>query len=397
MPRIEIAGYWLSQRPRSRMWYATWFDKRTRQTKRHSLGVDDVREAEVRLAEFVAKRSQPHNQEPTETALAAVLLRYWHGHASKIASHVQARIALSLWNDFWCEATISELSIARQEEFVLWLKDRGYKNAYVSRVISVGRAAVNRAWKRQEITSVPFIIDEPDRSDGKEPYRLAKDEMRRLLAVAREWPHLFTFCMIALNTLGRPDAVLDLSPFQVDLEDRRIDLNPRGRKQTKKYRPVVPITDTLVPFVTPRNVSRFVNWHGKPIKSIKKVFATMVKAAGLPSEITPYSLRHTMAAELRRRSVPMWEVEGLLGHKRARITDTYARFDPDYLSNGSRAIDAYFADLGLTFPESNLNRVPLALHSAKTRSPAVSDKPKKSGVWMVGATGIEPVTPTMST
>jgi len=379
------------------MWYATWYDQRTRQTKRLSLGVEDVRDAEVRLAEFVTMRSQPRNQEPTETALAAVLLRYWHGHASKIASHVQARIGLRLWNEFWGEATISELAIGRQEEFVFWLKSRGYKNAYVSRVLSVGRAAVNRAWKRQEITSAPFIIDEPDRSDRKEPYRLAKDEMRMLLITAREWPHLFTFCMIALNTLGRPDAILDLSPFQVDLEDRRIDLNPRGRKQTKKYRPVVPITDTLMPFVTPRNESRFVNWHGKPIKSIKKVFATMVKAAELPSDITPYSLRHTMAAELRRRSVPMWEVEGLLGHKRAGITETYAQFDPDYLSNGSRAIDAYFADLGLRFPQSNVNCVPLALHSAKSRSPADSDWSKYSEGWMVGATGIEPVTPTMST
>jgi integrase len=397
MPRIEIAGYWLSQRPRSRMWYATWFDKRTRQTKRRSLGVEDIREAEVRLAEFVVRHSQPRNVEANEAALATVLLRYWHGHASKIASHVQARIALALWNEFWAEATISELSIARREEFARWLKDRGYKNAYVSRVLSVGRAAVNRAWKRQEITSAPFIIDEPDRSDEKAPYRLTRDEMRRLLATAREWPHLFVFCMIALNTLARPDAVLDLSPFQVDLEDRWIDLNPRGRKQTKKYRPVVPITDTLLPFVTRRDVSRFVNWHGKPIKSIKKVFATMVRAAGLPSEITPYSLRHTMAAELRRRGVPMWEVEGLLGHKAGGITETYARFDPDYLSKGSRAIDAYFADLGLTRPESNANCVPLALHSAKSRLPANSDLSRYSEGWMVGATGIEPVTPTMST
>ncbi|WP_420798721.1 tyrosine-type recombinase/integrase [Nitratireductor pacificus] len=342
-----------------------------------------------------------------------MLLRYWHGHVCKldgqgrlvrIASHEQAKHGLALWNEYWGEATIADLTIDRQEAFVIWLKDRGYKNAYVSRVLSVGRAAVNRAWKRQEIKSAPFIIDEPDRSDQTERYRLTLDEMRRLLTTARKWPHLHTFCMIALNTLARPDAVLDLSPRQVDLEIRRIELNPPGRKQTKKRRPVVPITETLLPYLKARDLERFVNWHGKPIKSIKKVFATMVKEAGLPKEVTPYSLRHTMAAELRRRGVPAWEVQGLLGHKAVGVTEVYARFDPDYMATGSRAIDDYFAELGPSFRyrKADLNNsyqvcVPPALHSAEIR---LSVEPRNfavSGAWMVGVTGIEPVTPTMST
>jgi site-specific recombinase XerD len=64
----------------------------------------------------------------------------------------------------------------------------------------------------------------------------------------------------------------------------------------------------------------------------------MVKEAGLPKEVTPYSLRHTMAAELRRCGVrvPAWEVQGLLGHKAVGVTEIYARFDPDYMATGSR-------------------------------------------------------------
>ena len=55
--------------------------------------------------------------------------------------------------------------------------------------------------------------------------------------------------MISLNTLARPDAVLDLGPAQVDIKRRLIKLNPDGRKQTKKYRPVVPISETLLPWL----------------------------------------------------------------------------------------------------------------------------------------------------
>ena len=65
----------------------------------------------------------------------------------------------------------------------------------------------------------------------------------------RKVPHLLRFCIISLNTLARPDAVLDLSPMQVDIKRRLIKLNPDGRRQTKKYRPVVPISETLLPWM----------------------------------------------------------------------------------------------------------------------------------------------------
>ncbi|MGO7762892.1 tyrosine-type recombinase/integrase [Rhizobium ruizarguesonis] len=329
--------------------------------------------------------------------LATVLLRYWNEHGSKIPSSVQANIALGLWTEFWGEATVAELPIKRQEQFVQSLSERGYKNSYVSRVLSVGRAAINRAWKRGEIASAPFIMNVSDRSDEKEPYRLNKTEMRRFLSKVQDWPHVFVFSMIMLNTLSRPEAALDLSPAQVRLDDQHIHLNPKGRKQTKKYRPIVPITDTLLPFVSATGVERFVLWNGKPIKSVKKTFALAVKTAGLPKEITPYSLRHTMAMELRKAGVPAWEVEGLLGHRRPGVTETYAEFSPDYLSKGREAIDDYFKGLGVTYKVPDLLCVTGACQRPKMEKSAGADLSTLSKDRMVGVTGIEPVTPTMST
>ena len=394
----EIGGYWLSQRPNSANYYATWYDHdggRNRQTRRKSLGTDDLREAEVRLAEFVAQNARFRDQQPAEMPLATVLVRYWQGHASQIASHEQARIALALWTEHWGDALVSDLTIERQEAFIRWLKERGYKNAYVSRVLSVGRAALNRAVKRQEITHAPFVIDESDRSDQEEKLRLSQTEMIRLLRAAEARPHVLMFCMIGLNTLARPDAILELSPFQVDLDARLISLNPRGRRQTKKYRPTVPITDTLLPFVQARDVERFVNWYGRPVKSIKRAFAATVKDAGLSEDITPYCLRHTMATELRRRGVPLWEVQGFLGHRvGSRVTETYAKFGPDHLMAGVRAIDAYFADLGAKLGgESPWSKLQLRA----TCVPVIRDVSLQVFERMVGVTGIEPVTPTMST
>jgi integrase len=44
--------------------------------------------------------------------------------------------------------------------------------------------------------------------------------------------------MILIGTACRPEAALELTGEQLDFEDRLIDLNPRGRAQTKKFRPV---------------------------------------------------------------------------------------------------------------------------------------------------------------
>jgi integrase len=395
--------YWLGKRQGSDSYYTFWFNAETRQTSRISHGTTDFREAEIAHYKFVIENEKPKNQQPNDALLSTCLMRYYNQHGSKIPSSTMAKVGCGLWLEFFGTDTVADLTIEKQEAFIAWLKGRGYKNAYVSRVISVGRAALNWAWKRQEISSVPFIKDERDRSDAKEAYRLSKDEMSKLLAIAaKRQPSIFMFCMIALNTLARPEAVLDLAPAQVDLEARIIKLNPHGRKQTKKFRPEVPITNTLLPLLQSRSVKRFVHKvDGEPYTTpIKTSFRRLITEAGLSKEITPYSLRHTMAVEMRRRGVPLWELQGYMGHKAGGITETYAKFGPDYLSQGSRAIDAYFADLGAMFadgaPWSLFNVACHDVPAPKVVDFNLADKLLNFNGKMVGGTGIEPVTPTMS-
>jgi integrase len=181
--------------------------------------------------------------------------------------------------------------------------------------------ALQRAYKRGELASVPFIPD-VKRDFDKEAARfreLELDEVVRLLTEAAQVTHLLMFCMISLNTLARPDAVLDLGPGQVDIKRRLIKLNPDGRKQTKRYRPVVPISETLLPWLEQSGGPRYVLYHGKPVASVKKSLAKAVAAAGL-KDVSPYCLRHIMATELRTRGFP--------SGKRWECLDTRARHEP---------------------------------------------------------------------
>jgi len=77
----------------------------------------------------------------------------------------------------------------------------------------------------------------------------------------------------------------------------------------------------------------------------------------------------------------MEEIQQFLGHSDINVTrKIYARFSPSYLKEAAAALE--FDDLG------SMNQRTL---------PNANDQPLISFDDMVGATGIEPVTPTMST
>ena len=64
---------------------------------------------------------------------------------------------------------------------------------------------------------------------------------------------LHRFLMISVATLARPDAAHDVSTAaergQWNSKFHILNLNPKGRRQTKKYRPVVPVARQVAPWL----------------------------------------------------------------------------------------------------------------------------------------------------
>jgi integrase len=80
--------------------------------------------------------------------------------------------------------------------------------------------------------------------------------------------------------------------------------------------------------------SHFVEWQGTPVKSVKTGFRHAVKLAGLWGKVTPHTLRHTAAAWLMQRGVPIW----YLGMSAEMIERTYGHHHPDYMRAAAQAI-----------------------------------------------------------
>jgi len=315
---------------------------------------------------------------PEAVTLARVLTRHWQHHGRQLKSAQAVRYSLQRWNDFFPGALVSEITPARQRDFVKAMRAAGLSDGYIRRVLADGKSAINRAYREGEITAPPHIALVPE---GEPRERIATLDEIAWLYRATPHDHIRLYLTLALGTLGRPEAVLQLDRSQADDRDRMIRLNPPGRRQNKKRRPTVPMCDTLAAIVARLPVGPLITWAGKPIRNIRRTLdriearaARMIRIEALARarthraagdreaaweivkdarararailEITPYTLRHTMAAELRRRGIPQWELAGMMGHSIGyKTTERYAKFGPDHLGGAARAIEAYFADL----------------------------------------------------
>lgn len=385
--------YTLVRRARSPFLQLEWREQG--RPVRRSTGCAELEEAKQRARELILEHTEVHQADPADVAIIDVLDRHYLRHASKLASAETYKASYKLWGEFFDDDTISQLTPNRQRQFKAWLDARSLSPNYVRRVIGDGKAALNTAWQEAEIQRVPFIKLPPIAAGY--PHWARFDQLVKFLNSPMP-DHLFTYCMIRLNTGCRGDAARDLQPFQLDWDAGLVMLNPPGRIQTKKFRPIVPLTDFLRGFLQRLpECDRYVNWHGAKVESIKTTWRGVRNAAGLPRTFYPKILRHTVGTELRRRGVPGWDVSGQLGHKKgeaAGTTENYAKFDPAYMARAKEALDAWMRELAAEVPRMRDDTA--MTRACEGTAGGSTERPAKQGLRVVGGTGFEPVTPTMS-
>lgn len=337
----QIGDYWLSKRPGSEQWCRTWYDAATRQTRRASLGTVDLQEGKLKLFEWYAAHGRVGRQSAQDTPLELVLVRYWEKVGKALASRETAKAALGYWSDFFPGATVSEVTEDRLIAFREWLTEAGKSDGYIKRIFGVGASALNRAAKHGEISAAPYISLGEDAPPRDRVLTLAES---CALWLATELPHERMMLALLYGTLARPEAALALRREYVDFDRRLLTQNPPGRKQTKKYRPVVPVASFLLPWLEAAPGGPLVAWRGKPIASFKTAWRGLRKKAWLGPDVVPKTIRHTMATELRAQGVPEAEIQGFLGHRAyGGKTEVYAKYRPDYLGEATQAIDGYMA------------------------------------------------------
>ena len=376
----QFGDYWLTKSPARNKatdpWCRTWYDSRSQQTRRESLGTTDFREASALLAKWVTENDKPESETRTDRVLInTIIASYWNEHGQKLPSARTIWNSLRYWKDFWGDDTVADIKPQKQKRFRDFLTEKGLGLGGMDRVLSDGRAALRRAVKWQELDSAPFIfgVMTAEEKRSREPLGrpIVPSEMAMLMDAAQS-RHALLFILIACNTLARPGAIMDLRGVQFDKLHNRVDLNPPGRRQTKKYRPILAVTPTLQPWLAavtdPRH--HFVSYAGEPLKSVKTAWNKLREGAGLDDRVTPYSIRHGMAREMRKRKVPKEQISIFLGHlpkDSDATTSIYAPYEPEYCSEAVSAIEDVMAEIRKHLKRANIDQPVLDIENlAKT-------------------------------
>ena len=344
---FRLGDWYLTTRGNSPAWYRTRYDAGTKRTERVSLGCTDFEEAKQALTTWYLEnlKLDSDNLAPEKMPLATVLLDYYNNHALKLASARSRKILIRYWNEFWKDATVSDVrSVARQEEFQAFLLDKGLNVGSVNRTLEVGSAAINRAWKRGIISNAPYVSkmkDDRDLNDIKKGADISLEELRTFYRASEE-DHWRDLLIILMGTACRPGAARELRKEQLDFERGLVFLNAPGRKQTGKNRPTVKLPPTMAEHFKNHPAGVLVRFRGQETAKNEHMMRNSRRRAGLADDVNLYSIRHFCARWMRQNGVDAWACGAQLGHGaggRLTVTARYATADPEYMLKSCAALE----------------------------------------------------------
>lgn len=383
---FEYRNQWIGQEAGRPGFYRYWYDDGSRRVKRKALAAGDLGSAKEELIAILASK-EVSALAPDQVLVVDVLAHYIQHHAAPrgykpmAAARRAAQLVEMAMKTFAVHAMVSDLTRTNQRR--IWshmARESDLSAKSIMTYMIAVRAAVNFAALPQLIivdgedvearlleTGVPIFCNQEEIAQHiGGPVSVAREfiptyEQLGKWIDAIEEEDDFRYVMIALNTCARNEAIFDLViSKQVNQEVGTIDLNPTGRRQTKKRRPVIRLTTNLAAWFDlwgddrpirqyQDTVEKRLNRLGKREDEKDAEGKQVWKALNMP-EMTCYTLRHFMATNLRRASFPVSREQRSkwLGHsvkEGSKTTDWYEKFDPDYLEEPMRATDEIMVNL----------------------------------------------------
>lgn len=316
----------LWQHPGSKRWYVTWTERgrslrvSTRQTSRAK--------AEEFRATFVLERNAGEPAKATEAEVRVLLDSYYDRHAGALPSAERIRYSIRYLKAFYGSGSVKTVTARNHERYIAQARSEGRADGTINRELGTLRAALRFAVKSGDLVSAPFVpsLREPP----PRPHVLTVAQMAALLAAARATKghdHVETFIRIAAATGARKTAILQLTWDRVDLKAGTIDFRLPGVLHTRKRRAITGISSDLAAYLAALNKrtegDNVIQFQGEAVKNIKRAFATVAEAAGMP-HVTPHVLKHTFVSQALQVASP-WVVSGMTATSLRTLQAVYGK------------------------------------------------------------------------
>lgn len=313
--------------------------------RRISTGTRDCRDAESRLAVYLAERDRPAGPSTPDTmTVNAALDIYGREHAPTVKAPERIAYAIEALSPRLGSLPVGSINAAVCRRYA---RDRNKASGTTRKELGVLQAAVNYCYREGYLTA-PVKVTLPPKPAARDRW-LTRDEVAALLRAARRNPrtrHLCRYILTAIYTGSRSEVILNLRFMPhvgggwADVENGVLYRRAPGEVETAKRRPPAPIPPRLL--VHLRRWQRMgarhvVELRGQRVGSIKNAWKSTLAAAGI-DHARPHDLRHTCATWLLQGGAEMWQAAGFLGMGVDVLERTYGHHSPHYMKGAVEAL-----------------------------------------------------------
>lgn len=352
-------------------------------------GESRLQAAETALAHHIASRHQPatvSTGDPAVVLVADVLTLYAREKGPTAADPVSLSGWIEHLLDFDGWETCADVRRSTCLAYVAWRTSKPRRAAKTTaaraqlvspqtarRELEVLSAALGW-WDRERPFTRRPQVTLPDKPESPRD-ALTRDQAAALLKASMGWrwsavtatwmrlggsaranrAHVRRFILVGLYTGTRPGVMPKLlwhespSSAWVDLEAGIIYRRGKAERDHRtKRRPLVRLPDRLLAHMRRWQAAdsrrdappSSVLHHGGALIDgrIRRAFASCVRDAGLPREVTPHWMRHTAATWLVEADVKPWDAAAYLGMTTATLEKCYGHHRPSHQQGARQAL-----------------------------------------------------------
>lgn len=368
MPRRSRGPYlWLRPARPERSEAAVWLIRDGRRQISTGFGVDDIAEAEGKLADHIKAKYAPERRERplSEIRVADVIAIYaadvapGKANPRKIVERGERLLA------HFGNMRLDQITGAECRAYAAWRAGKGRSNkgkgGGARRDLEDLRAAIIHHQKEGLHRGIVRVVL-PEQGVARQRW-MTRDEAAKLLwtcwrtrEIQRGQPtdkyplrHLCRFLILGLYTGSRPGAVLTASWDRgigrsfIDLDRMVFHRHRDGAVETNKRQPTVRISPRLAAHLRrwkeiDGKRGYVVTFAGERILSVKTALASAVEKSGIDGGVTAYTLRHSAGSWLVNKGLPTRKVADFLGTSEEMVIRHYGHLAPDYQDEAADAI-----------------------------------------------------------
>jgi integrase len=337
--------------------YVYTYDKETKKTFYRSLHTDDLEAAIAAVRSLVERciTGDPKHaivQKPIRTVTE--LLDFIRPTVEKQASAEFAKIAIERMKRLMGDTMLQHMVTSSFDRFRDTALEEGIKLSTIDRTLTIlrtgcAKAIDERRLPRHHAPTVPYYCTKNHSRAAPPKGRVMEVEEIAAMIDQAQFMHVLVALVWLINLACRIGALLDAVATQIDHRRGLIDLNPAGRVQTSKWRPTLPIPNTLLPWTLQLPPGHLIQWRGQAVGEIDTAFDAACRRAGLAPGGNTYSVRHAAGRYMRSKAVPDEQIALFLGHiqppQSVATTIIYSPYTPLYLREAKAAVEAFVREI----------------------------------------------------